>query len=847
MCLVAAGASPHPLHLPPGLAPRRYELSICTSAASAAQPSQPHFSGLVHIFADVATATNTLWLNVGPDLRTSAVQVACMHSPSSSQRPVRQDEDLSCFLRGGSTRPPSLLRPCAFSHAQDHEANDSDGLHGPNGSDGPWETEALVPLERQPHLERAFVQLPHTLEQGTRVRLSIAFDSPLNAQPPEGFYLAQEPSLGNTLDSSNLFAMTQFQPCGARQAFPCVDQPDVKASFSLRLLYPSTIQAVSNMPIEHTQPLGASVATDPAMQHASCLWGSETEQHIPTSPFAIEETSWTCDTFSTSPPMPAYLVAWAVGKFSVAHDQYTSPLSGRQVPIRVLARDDVPNMEKLGSWAAQFAGKCMAQLETTLGVEYSLPKLDLLAVDNLLVRAMENWGLIIARESILLLDAERAGAVALAGAARIIAHECTHECGFGNLVTMRDWRELWLNEGFATYLGEAVILNLVMPQSQADELFVSYHRARALGADALCHTHAVVQEELVPAAMSDPDGNVSHRSLHQVINDAFDSITYSKSACLLRMLTQIMGLSKFSQSASVFLRMYAFGSATSDDLWTIMGQVSGLDVAKIISAWIHNPGFPVLHVDKTGHNSLTVRQSRFYSSPETTADSDSADESTQWYVPLFLKAVSAQGDQLHYLDAALEWEGERTFDSLPELPTGAVWVLNQNSAGFYRVEHSSELLQELRSHLKRAAQESRLQNQAGSDNSADAGAGSEPGAGTVARAGAGGLNIIDSVRLLEDCTALARAGRGNMCSVLSLAIALQEVENSYPIMVQVSKIFTDMASMVYQETSSLQRGLHRAAASFYGSKLLTLGWTPQTHDSQEIHKIRFMVSASLFF
>jgi alanyl aminopeptidase len=377
------------------------------------------------------------------------------------------------------------------------------------------------------------------------------------------------------------YAFSQFEATDARRAFPSFDEPSQKVPFDVHVTAPKGLLAFSNMP--------EAKRTDSAAGAAS-----------PTTTFD----------FKTSPPLPTYLVAIAVGDFDVRQGQ-TSPM-----PIRLIT---TKGKSGLGGMALDDTAQLSAALASYFGVAYPYPKLDIVAVPNFAAGAMENAGLITFREELLLLDPAHAPERARISEAEVIAHELAHQW-FGDLVTTAWWDDLWLNEGFATW-AEAKIVEKWRPAYHARLERVA-HLADVMSTDSLKSARAVRQ----------PVHSTSEAM------EAFDGITYDKGAAVLAMLEHMVGPDVFQKGIESYLRDHAWKTATADDLMHELDKASGKDVSKVAATFLNRPGVPNVTVTadcKAKPATLTLAQSPWRLFGESTA----ADATmAPWIIPTDLGA-----------------------------------------------------------------------------------------------------------------------------------------------------------------------------------------------------------------
>ncbi|OAQ96574.1 hypothetical protein LLEC1_08049 [Akanthomyces lecanii] len=475
--------------------------------------------------------------------------------------------------------------------------------------------------------------------------LIISYEGILNAQSM-GFYRAQykalsEPpaSVARGEDGSPHIVCTQFQPTGARRAFPCFDEPNMKATFSLDIELPSDQTAISNTPVVATQET------------------SEGRKRV---------------TFETTPIMSTYLLAWAVGDLKYIETFTKKVYRGNKIPVRFYA---TAGSEEQGRFAIEEAAKAVDFFSSTFGIEYPLAKLDVAAIPEFVFGAMENWGLITGKANLasahsrtpLIFDEKTSGSSKKELISSIVAHEVAHQW-FGNLVTMDWWDELWLNEGFATWAGTYAVDHL-HPDWNTWATFVGEGMEGALTRDAMRSSH--------PIQVKVPDA----RNVHEI----FDQISYLKSCAVLNMLANHMGVGTFLAGVSSYLKQNSHRNATAEDLWRALGEVSGDDIVTNIKPWIEKIGHPVLTVTQESGR-LTLKQSRFLAADDMKPEEDE----TLWWIPLGFQSLSGSKQVLPSVTPALS-EREVSVD----VPDDLLYLLNGSGTGFFRVEYPQEHLTKL--------------------------------------------------------------------------------------------------------------------------------------------------------
>ena len=418
------------------------------------------------------------------------------------------------------------------------------------------------------------------------------------------------------------FLGTQLEAIDARRMFPCFDEPALKATFELTVTAPRGLEVLTN-----TRPVETRTAGKSQLVH-----------------------------FAATPPISTYLVALAVGPYASIHERIK--VKKGELDVAVWAPK---GQEQLGRTALAVASDVVPWFERYFDQPYPFDKLDLIDVPDFEFGAMENAGAITFADSALLVDDKRATPREVRTVAVDVAHEIAHQW-FGDLVTMRWWDDLWLNESFATWM-EMKSLEAVRPQLHAMDAFQA-GRAAALGEDALGSTHPI----------------------HTPLTDAadfetqVDAITYEKGASVLVMLEAYLGADAMRAGIRRHLAAHRYGNATADDLWAAL-DTPEKPVKKLAHSWVDQPGFPLVEAtlacDKVGA-SLAVRQRRFFADPDALKSAAPA----TWQVPLCLRQPS--GESCTLVEAA---EAKLPLASCP------AWLdANAHRAGFYRVRYDDAAL-----------------------------------------------------------------------------------------------------------------------------------------------------------
>ena len=411
---------------------------------------------------------------------------------------------------------------------------------------------------------------------------------------------------------------TQFESTGARRAFPCIDHPNYKAVFSLKLNIDGNLEAISNMPVlkEEKQADGKKLVE-----------------------------------FQETPRMATYLLYMGVGEF----DHMEMKLGGisgiLSAPKGHLLTTDFPLKE---------AGGAIRFFEDYYGIDFALPKVHLISVPEFGAGAMENWGAITFRE-VLLLTNENTSASVRQTISEVISHELAHQW-FGDLVTMKWWNDLWLNESFATFMAHKAVASM-HPDWHFFGKFLITETAGAFTGDSLHNTHPI------DADVKSPDD----------IAQIFDEISYGKGASILRMIEGYVGAENFRDGIRKYLHDNKYGNAKGSDLWSSIEHVSGMPVSKVMEAWIKKKGYPVLKVKRNGDR-LHISQERFMLNGIV--------DGSQWPVPITILRE-------HGIESALMDSKEMDLDAKGFIK------LNADQTGFYRVLYETDLMSNLNSRIEK--------------------------------------------------------------------------------------------------------------------------------------------------
>ena len=505
--------------------------------------------------------------------------------------------------------------------------------------------------------------------------LNMHFTGTLNDQL-RGFYRSRYPGPDG---QDRYLAATQFEATDARRAFPCWDDPAVKAVFQVTLVVPEELVAISNTPTEAETTLGDGTK-------------------------AVR--------FGTSPTMSTYLLAFIVGDMSCVE---AAAASGTLIRVWTTR-----GKEAQGQFALENSVRLLDYYNDYFGIPYPLPKLDHIAVPDFAAGAMENWGAITYRETALLYDPANSAAAARQRILEVVSHEMAH-MWFGDLVTMEWWDDLWLNESFASWMGDKAV-DALYPEWTMWTQFVSHDTNSALSLDGLRNSHPIEARVANPAE----------------IRELFDAISYSKGGSTLRMLEHYLSPEVFQKGLRRYLTENQYGNARTEDLWKALEATSGLPVTAVMDSWVKQTGYPLLQadVDRSG-NQLTVHlaQKRFLY--DSLLEEGTPDD-TVWQVPVSTLQQAGAAPEAQLMT------GRNTQIAHAEAGAARGWLkVNPGQTGFYRVNYAPEEWARLRAAV----------------------AGKQ-------------LSPTDRLGLQNDAYALARAGMASATTFLDLAEAYREEDDA---------------------------------------------------------------------
>jgi aminopeptidase N len=464
--------------------------------------------------------------------------------------------------------------------------------------------------------EQATFSVPQQIPAG-KATLTVAYTGILNDKL-RGFYLSKT--------ARRNYAVTQFESTDARRAFPSFDEPAFKATYDISLAIDEGDTAISNSSIVKDTP------------------GPGEGKHTLT--------------FGTTPKMSTYLVAFLVGDFQCT--------SGEQdgVAIRTCA---TPDKVAYTPYAVEVAKYVLHYYNDYFGIPYPLKKLDLIGLPDFEAGAMENFGCITYRETDLLIDEKTASVDSKKNVALVVAHEMAHQW-FGDLVTMQWWDNLWLNEGFATWM-ESKAVEKMHPEWNVDQDVIA-------GLDSTLNLDAQPTTRAIRARADTRDE----------IEEMFDGISYGKASDVLLTVENYLGPETFRKGVHAYLSAHLYGNATAEDFWNAQTSTSHKPVDKIMESLIAQPGEPLLTFGEPAGGKVQVEQRRFFLSP-----SIKPDPAQVWTLPVCFKTVKGQ-------DCEVLSPGENSLQA----PASALFFANAGGKGYYRSAYPANIYSALVANVETA-------------------------------------------------------------------------------------------------------------------------------------------------
>ncbi|CAK5095767.1 unnamed protein product [Meloidogyne enterolobii] len=490
-------------------------------------------------------------------------------------------------------------------------------------ADGTVIKELKIELDRR--WELLTVHFPNELAPQS-VELDLEFIGGISNEL-KGFYRSPyKDEAGN----KKMLASTQFESVYARRAFPCFDEPTYKAHFDIQLEVDEQLTALSNMNVTEEKVIGNG------------------KKMV---------------TFARTPLMSTYLVAFAVGEF-----EYIESKTNDGCIVRVYT---VPGKKDKGHYSLSVAVRAIEWFSEWYGIKMPLPKCDLIAIPEFSMGAMENWGLITFREVCILCDPVLTSSTLKERITHIVSHEVGH-FWFGNLTTMKWWCDLWLKEGFASFM-EYVLIGHNFTEFKVWMNFISSRIMTAMERDSLRNSHPIE----VP--INNPNE----------LEEIYDAITYAKSCSVIRMLFNYLGEPTFQKGAQIYLDRFKYSNAITSDLWKCLNEASGIDVGSLMSSWTQQVGFPLVTVQEKildgDKRELTLKQRRFL------IDGSIDENKPVWQIPV---SVTVRSDPSKPAAKFLLTKEEDKF--VIEGVKSSEWIkVNSNFSSFFRVFYPDEMLKKL--------------------------------------------------------------------------------------------------------------------------------------------------------
>ena len=496
-------------------------------------------------------------------------------------------------------------------------------------------------------------------------------------------------------------ATTQFEATDARRAFPCFDEPEQKAIFEVSLVIAEKHTAISN-----------------------------------TLPVDIKEHSagYKIVSFAPTPRMSTYLLAFIIGEF-----EYVEGRTNEGVQVRVFTTAGKSHQAK---FALEIAIKSLEFYNEYFDIPYPLPTLDLIAIPDFESAAMENWGAVTFRETAILVDEENTSLSSKQWVAVVIAHELAHQW-FGNLVTMSWWTDLWLNEGFASYM-ENLCVDHIYPNWHIWDLYVSDRYALALKLDSLSNSHPI------EVKVNHPDE----------ISEIFDMVSYAKGSAIIRMLAEYLGDDKFRDGLRHYLKIHSYKNTNTIDLWDAFEKVSKRKVIEMMNSWTKETGYPLVTIGNDAHRSdlWEINQERFFSSRIKAIEyKNSKSKKHLWQIPIKYESLSrCKTDNKEEMNLLL------TKKSAPMIGT-SIGKVNKEEGTFIRVRYDKETLKNLKEEIQ-----------------------------------SGKLSVKDRLGIIRDMFALAEGGYINTVQALEFSLVYKH-ETEFIVWSEIASGINRVANIIGEE------------------------------------------------
>ncbi|RUS89958.1 hypothetical protein EGW08_002310, partial [Elysia chlorotica] len=552
---------------------------------------------------------------------------------------------------------------------------------------------SYVSWERDDFRQFLILKLSGDLKAGSRYVLEMSYSAPMPGDM-RGIYYSKYFSGGQT----KYMLATQFGPTDARRAFPCFDEPALKATFNITLVRPDYLDSISNMPkVDSSSTFIKSVLTNLKITKMELFielvtilfsfvfncTGSKSLQFLSylsfLSHFSYENgITYVKDVYAQTPKMSSYLLAFVVSDFAYTNATSQSGIEYRAFSIRETVDETL--------YALDVGVKVIDEFQRYFQVPYPLPKQDMIAVPDFAAGAMENWGLIMYKQTAMLYKPGVSSQSNKERVATVVSHELAH-MWFGDLVSPAWWDDTWLNEGFASFV-EYLGIDHVQPEWNIFDKFVINDLQRAFAFDGRVTSHPVIVVVNTPAE----------------INAAFDPISYSKGASIIRMMRHFLGEETFRNGITNYLKALKYDAAHHDRLWQILTKQasddgkSHIDVKSIMDTWTQQMNYPVVTVacDPQTPGHVNVRQERYLEDPTAVDPGTFASPFGyyRWTIPVTM--TTSQSPDFDTTDQGVMWmtkdQQTVTMDigasKLPDCSDPDSWLLaNVQQVGFYRVNY----------------------------------------------------------------------------------------------------------------------------------------------------------------
>ena len=608
-----------------------------------------------------------------------------------------------------------------------------------------YNSERVIPvksIEYNEGDEKLTLVFPSFLKKGSSGYLNISFSGVL-ADNLQGFYRSKYTSVEGQPD--RYAAVTQFEPTYARRAFPSWDEPAIKATFEMTLVVPANEIALSNMPVV-------------------------SEEMAPNGKKTVR--------FDVTPKMSTYLVAFIVGQF----DFVEKMTSDGKIKVRVYTP---VGKKDQGEFGLDVAARALMFYTEYFNVSYPLPKMDLIALADFGAGAMENWGLVTYRETLLLYDPKQTSTASKQLIAEVVSHELGHQW-FGNLVTMEWWTHLWLNEGFASFM-QNYCVDVLFPEFGMSQQFVADTSSQVLSLDALNNTHPVEIPVKSPGE----------------IDEIFDAISYKKGASLLRMLYSTFGREVMRKGLSFYLNQFKYSNAETQDLWEALQKVTETrrSIREFMERFTKQKGFPLISVYEEQSESqlrtLHVTQQKFSANGQTPEPGNNS----LWFVPLVITNTPINRTIQVWL------ENNQTEVQIKGINSSTWLVLNHEAVGYYRVQYSKEMLQRFLPAIQSKT-----------------------------------MIALDRLNVQDDLFALAEAGRNSTVQFLKLLDAFKN-EDNFSVWKSISSSLVRLSQLL--SNTDFQDKFHAWGRRLLLPTYHRLGWEERKEETYNDKLLRFVILAQL--